>query len=96
MSADIGPIAQHGINNLVGGWGCRGLPNNDRLKRSAVTLHCLELRLVDTLVIGLGGTTSDAPACFSFQQILFGAAISTSPNLGGLLPILGCPLGAMP
>src|SRR5580693_3575525 len=50
VSADVGPIAQHGINNLVGGWGCRGLPNNDRLKRSAVTLHCLELRLVDTLV----------------------------------------------
>jgi hypothetical protein len=30
------PIAQHGIINLVGGWGCRGLPNDDRLKRSAV------------------------------------------------------------
>src|SRR5262249_8694165 len=40
VSGDIGAIAQHGINNFVGGWGCRGLPNNDRLKRSAVTLHC--------------------------------------------------------
>jgi hypothetical protein len=50
VSGDIGPIAQHGINNLVGGWGCRGLPNNDRLRRSAVTLHCPEQRLSDTLV----------------------------------------------
>ena len=41
---------KHGIDNLVGGWGCRGLPNNGRLKRSAVTLHCPELRLTDTLV----------------------------------------------
>jgi hypothetical protein len=34
----------------VGGWGCRGLPNNDRLKRSAITLHCPNQPLIDTLV----------------------------------------------
>ena len=53
---DIGPIAQHGINNLVGGWGCRGLPNSQRLRRSAVTLlYCPDQRLNRYVGIGLGG-----------------------------------------
>jgi len=32
------PIA-NGINNLVGGWGCRGLPDSDRVKRSSRGHH---------------------------------------------------------
>jgi hypothetical protein len=44
------PIAQNGINNLVGGCGVPLLPNKERLKGSAATLHCPEQLLTDTLV----------------------------------------------
>ena len=50
VSGDIGPIAQHGINNLVGGWGCRGSPNSVSVNGSVVMLHYRGQRLTHTLV----------------------------------------------
>jgi hypothetical protein len=41
------PIAQNGINNLVGGCGVPLLPNKERLKGSAATFHCPEQLLTD-------------------------------------------------
>jgi hypothetical protein len=40
VAGDIGPIAQHGINNLVGGWGAAVCLTQRSLNRSVVLLHC--------------------------------------------------------
>src|SRR5262249_22446989 len=43
------PIA-NGINNLVGGWGCRSLPDSDIVKRSSRGHHYPGIGLIHTLV----------------------------------------------
>jgi hypothetical protein len=47
---DIGPIAQHGSNNLVGGWGAAVCPTATSLNTNVLMLYCPDQRLIDTLV----------------------------------------------
>ena len=50
VAGDIGPIARHGINNLVGGWGAAVCLTARSLNRSLVTLHYPGHRVIDTSV----------------------------------------------